>query len=100
MCWYKTWYQKYFQGFKVLDKLKEALERKDTLEELSILSSEFYDVIPRNFGTRKKPVIKDTVFFQKEYDTLGVKQFVYMLMNMLDVCIRVCVVQAFVLKDS
>ncbi|PVD24426.1 hypothetical protein C0Q70_14909 [Pomacea canaliculata] len=59
------------KGFKILDKLKEALERKDTLEELSILSSEFYDVIPRNFGTRKKPVINNTVFFQKEYDTLG-----------------------------
>ncbi|KAG8436109.1 hypothetical protein GDO86_007281 [Hymenochirus boettgeri] len=60
------------KGFDALEKLQEAFERKATKKELSDLTSQFYTIIPHNFGRRTPPVIDTQEILQAKKDMLMV----------------------------
>ncbi|ORZ14844.1 poly polymerase catalytic domain-domain-containing protein [Lobosporangium transversale] len=58
-------------GYEVLKKISVALNAKKPNEsELSELSSEFYTVIPHNFGFAIPPIIKDAQTLKKKLEML------------------------------
>jgi len=59
------------KGFEALEKISEALKNKKN-HLLQQLSSEFYTLIPHNFGRQRPPSISDSEFLQKKMDLLTV----------------------------
>ena len=45
------------RGYKVLTRLADAIKTKKSNSEFVALSSEFYTIIPHDFGMRTPPVI-------------------------------------------
>merc|ERR1711988_494492 len=59
------------KGRKVLEKLKTVLSKsKSNTAELESLSSEFYTLIPHNFGWKKPPTINSSDMLQAEMELL------------------------------
>lgn len=59
------------KGRKVLEKLKAVLSKsKSNTAELESLSSEFYTLIPHNFGWKKPPTINSSDMLQAEMELL------------------------------
>lgn len=59
------------KGFETLEKISEALKNKKN-HLLQQLSSEFYTLIPHNFGRQRPPSISDSEFLQRKMDLLTV----------------------------
>lgn len=59
------------KGFEVLEKIADALKTNRTYL-LQQLSSDFYTLIPHNFGRQRPPSINDSEFLQKKMDLLTV----------------------------
>mmetsp|Transcript_99538 Transcript_99538/g.171340 ORF Transcript_99538/g.171340 Transcript_99538/m.171340 type:complete len:632 (-) Transcript_99538:343-2238(-) len=57
------------QGYEILSKIADAVEKKNT-KPLMELSSQFYTIIPHVFGMRQPPVINDSVMIKKKLDML------------------------------
>ncbi|KAF9571014.1 Poly [ADP-ribose] polymerase 2 [Mortierella alpina] len=57
-------------GYEVLKKISRALNRPSNRNELSELSSEFYTVIPHNFGRYTPPIIQDAPTLKKKLEML------------------------------
>ncbi|KAF9183355.1 Poly [ADP-ribose] polymerase 2 [Haplosporangium sp. Z 767] len=59
-------------GYEVLKKISEVLDKPSTTRanELTELSSEFYTVIPHNFGRNTPPIIRDAVTLKKKLEML------------------------------
>ncbi|KAG0042928.1 Poly [ADP-ribose] polymerase 2 [Gryganskiella cystojenkinii] len=58
-------------GYQVLKKIGEALSRTPiNMRELTELSSDFYTVIPHNFGRHTPPVIRDAPTLKKKLEML------------------------------
>lgn len=59
------------KGFEVLEKIADALKNNRNYL-LQQLSSDFYTLIPHNFGRQRPPPISDNEFLQKKMDLLTV----------------------------
>ncbi|KAF9963545.1 Poly [ADP-ribose] polymerase 2 [Modicella reniformis] len=57
-------------GYEVLKRISEVLGGKPNMPLLSDLSSEFYTVIPHNFGRNVPPVIRDAPTLKKKLEML------------------------------
>ncbi|KAG0303507.1 Poly [ADP-ribose] polymerase 2 [Dissophora globulifera] len=59
------------QGYETLKKISVALDKPTVnISELSDLSSEFYTVIPHNFGRHVPPIIRDAPTLKKKLEML------------------------------
>jgi poly [ADP-ribose] polymerase len=59
------------KGFEALEKIEEAL-KKNMTSQLAELSSEFYTLIPHNFGRQRPPTISSAETLQQKMDMLAV----------------------------
>ncbi|KAH9487840.1 Poly [ADP-ribose] polymerase 3 [Bulinus truncatus] len=60
------------KGFEALEKLEEAITKKQTKNKINELTSNFYTIIPHTFGRSVPPVIDSLEMVQKKYDMLAV----------------------------
>ncbi|XP_053325774.1 LOW QUALITY PROTEIN: protein mono-ADP-ribosyltransferase PARP3 [Spea bombifrons] len=58
------------KGFEALEELQAALDRNESKQKLSELTSKFYTIIPHNFGRKTPPVIDSLDVLQAKKDML------------------------------
>ena len=66
------------KGFDVLEKLENELKAKKN-SKLADLSSEFYTVIPHDFGRQRPPSISSAEQLQQRTDMLMVRKNIHFL---------------------
>ena len=59
------------KGFEVLDELESAIKKKKTAG-LMELSSQFYTIIPHNFGRQRPPIMSTLETVRQKLDMLQV----------------------------
>lgn len=65
--------QQIARGFEVLEALEEVLTSSPSSSSLEKLSSQFYTVIPHNFGRNRPPSINSQELLQAKKDMLLVR---------------------------
>eukprot|EP00668_Euglena_longa_P029323 GGOE01036669.1.p1 GENE.GGOE01036669.1~~GGOE01036669.1.p1 ORF type:complete len:715 (+),score=259.95 GGOE01036669.1:85-2145(+) len=60
------------KGYEVLTRLAEAIKKNEGGTKLSSLSSEFYTIIPHDFGMRVPPVINTEALIHRKIELLDI----------------------------